>query len=246
MPGLRRLRDPRRRPGLLARARHPAGAGRLRVRHRLRRALRVLHGHLRDARHPRPRARARDRPGRRARRPLDLGRHRRRRRAVHRRQPPDPRAAPQRPGQDPALQQPDLRADQGPGVADVRARQGHQVDAVRLDRPAASTRSRWRSAPEATFVARTVDRDKQHLAEVLRAAAEHQGAALVEIYQNCPVFNDGAFDALHDKNAAAVNRIQLVHGQPIRFGLDHELRRRPRRRRRRCGVARVDEVGEDA
>src|SRR6185312_7521851 len=46
----------------------------------------------------------------------------------------------------------------------------------------------------ATFVARSVDRDKQHLPAVLRAAAEHPGAALVEILQNCPVFNDGSFE----------------------------------------------------
>jgi len=71
---------------------------------------------------------------------------------------------------------------------------------------------------EATFVARTVDTDKQHLPGVLRAAAEHEGAALVEIYQNCPVFNDGAFDALRDKKQGAVNRILLEHGQPIRSG----------------------------
>ena len=83
----------------------------------------------------------------------------------------------------------------------------------------------------ATFVARTVDRDKQGLVEVLRAAAEHRGTAFVEILQDCPVFNDGAFDHLTDKDAAAVNRIPLVDGQPIRFGLDHELGRRPRRRR---------------
>jgi 2-oxoglutarate ferredoxin oxidoreductase subunit beta len=49
---------------------------------------------------------------------------------------------------------------------------------------------------EATFVARTIDRDRRHLTEVLRAAATHDGAALVEIYQNCPVFNDGAFATL--------------------------------------------------
>ena len=47
---------------------------------------------------------------------------------------------------------------------------------------------------EATFVARTIDSDRGHLIEVLRAAAEHQGTALVEIYQNCNIFNDGAFD----------------------------------------------------
>ena len=75
----------------------------------------------------------------------------------------------------------------------------------------------------ATFVARTVDRDKQGLVEVLRAAAEHRGTAFVEVLQDCPVFNDGAFDHLTQKDAAAVNRINLVDGQPIRFGLDHEL-----------------------
>jgi 2-oxoglutarate ferredoxin oxidoreductase subunit beta len=69
---------------------------------------------------------------------------------------------------------------------------------------------------EATFVARTIDTDKQHLPAVLRAAAAHEGAALVEIYQNCPVFNDGAFDALRDKQRGAVNRIYLEHGEPIR------------------------------
>jgi 2-oxoglutarate ferredoxin oxidoreductase subunit beta len=75
---------------------------------------------------------------------------------------------------------------------------------------------------EATFVARTLDTDKQHLPMVLRAAAAHEGAALVEIYQNCPVFNDGAFDALRDKKRGAVNRIPLVHGEPIRFGVEAE------------------------
>src|SRR4051794_21510151 len=75
---------------------------------------------------------------------------------------------------------------------------------------------------EASFVARTIDTDKRHLPAMLRAAAEHEGAALVEIYQNCPVFNDGAFDALRDKKQGAVNRIPLQHGQPIRFGAENE------------------------
>jgi 2-oxoglutarate ferredoxin oxidoreductase subunit beta len=70
---------------------------------------------------------------------------------------------------------------------------------------------------EATFVARTVDTDKNHLTAMLRAAAEHKGAALIEIYQNCPVFNDGAFDALRDKKNAAINAIRLEHGEPITF-----------------------------
>jgi 2-oxoglutarate ferredoxin oxidoreductase subunit beta len=75
---------------------------------------------------------------------------------------------------------------------------------------------------EATFVARTIDRDRQHLTEVLRAAAQHQGAALVEIYQNCPVFNDGAFSALTDKETRDTNQIRLEAGKPIRFGVDNE------------------------
>jgi 2-oxoglutarate ferredoxin oxidoreductase subunit beta len=71
---------------------------------------------------------------------------------------------------------------------------------------------------EATFVARTIDRDRRHLIEVLRAAAQHEGAALVEIYQNCPVFNDGALSALTDKEVKDRNQIRLETGQPIRFG----------------------------
>ena len=74
----------------------------------------------------------------------------------------------------------------------------------------------------ATFAARTVDRDRHHMTDVLRAAAAHKGAAFVEIYQNCPVFNDGAFFALTEKDRAVFNRIPLVHGEPIRFGPDGE------------------------
>jgi len=70
---------------------------------------------------------------------------------------------------------------------------------------------------EATFVARTVDNDRQHLTGVLRQAAAHQGTAFVEIYQNCNVFNDGAFDALREKPQGAHNQIRLVHGEPIIF-----------------------------
>jgi 2-oxoglutarate ferredoxin oxidoreductase subunit beta len=69
----------------------------------------------------------------------------------------------------------------------------------------------------ATFVARTIDNDRQHLTEVLRQAAAHPGAAFVEIYQNCNVFNDGAFDLLRDKPQGVHNQIRLVHGEPIVF-----------------------------
>ncbi|MET9277645.1 2-oxoacid:ferredoxin oxidoreductase subunit beta, partial [Streptomyces anthocyanicus] len=74
---------------------------------------------------------------------------------------------------------------------------------------------------EASFVARTVDSDRKHLTEVLRQAAEHPGTALIEIYQNCNIFNDGAFDALKDKQQAEEAVIRLEHGQPIRFGTDN-------------------------
>jgi 2-oxoglutarate ferredoxin oxidoreductase subunit beta len=71
---------------------------------------------------------------------------------------------------------------------------------------------------EATFVARTIDSDRKHLQSVLRAAAAHEGTALVEIYQNCNIFNDGAFDVLKDKTTAQSTLIRLEHGEPIRFG----------------------------
>ena len=72
---------------------------------------------------------------------------------------------------------------------------------------------------EATFVARTIDSDRKHLTAVLREAAAHRGASLVEIYQNCPIFNDGAFDALKGPERERAI-IPLEHGQPIRFGVD--------------------------
>ncbi|MFJ7266302.1 2-oxoacid:ferredoxin oxidoreductase subunit beta [Streptomyces sp. NPDC099050] len=74
---------------------------------------------------------------------------------------------------------------------------------------------------EASFVARTVDSDRKHLTEVLRAAAAHEGTALVEIYQNCNIFNDGAFEVLKDHEQAQEAVIRLEHGQPIRFGVDN-------------------------
>jgi 2-oxoglutarate ferredoxin oxidoreductase subunit beta len=70
---------------------------------------------------------------------------------------------------------------------------------------------------EATFVARTIDNDRQHLTEVLRQAAAHRGTAFVEIYQNCNVFNDGAFDLLREKSQGVHHQIRLVDGEPIIF-----------------------------
>ena len=72
---------------------------------------------------------------------------------------------------------------------------------------------------EATFVARAIDTDRAQLTEVLRAAAAHKGSAFVEIFQNCNIFNDHAFDFVREDKE---NRIYLQHGQPVRFGSDGE------------------------
>jgi len=98
---------------------------------------------------------------------------------------------------------------------------------------------------EATFVARTHDLDRKHMMETIRRAHEHRGASFVEIYQNCNVFNDGAFDAILGKEVRPNMLIPLVHGEPIRFGTDNSLgvMMQPDGRLRICDVA---EVGEDA
>jgi len=71
---------------------------------------------------------------------------------------------------------------------------------------------------EASFLARSIDSDRKHLTEVLSAAAAHTGTALIEIYQNCNIFNDGAFDPVKDPHARDGHLIRLQHGQPITTG----------------------------
>jgi 2-oxoglutarate ferredoxin oxidoreductase subunit beta len=75
---------------------------------------------------------------------------------------------------------------------------------------------------EATFVARTHDMDRQHMMATFKRAQQHRGAAFVEIYQNCNVFNDGAFEALTTKAHRDDMLIPLEHGAPIRFGAERE------------------------
>src|SRR4051812_7002314 len=75
---------------------------------------------------------------------------------------------------------------------------------------------------EATFVARTHDMDRKHMQEVFRRAHEHKGAAFVEIYQNCNVYNDGAFDQILSKEVRPSNLIPLENRKPIRFGAELE------------------------
>ncbi len=97
---------------------------------------------------------------------------------------------------------------------------------------------------EASFVGRALDSDRKGLTEVLTAAAQHRGSAVVEIYQNCPIFNDGAFDVLKDADEAARRLIPLRQGEPVRFGPDGDFGV-VRSGFAGLEVAKVSEVGEE-
>ena len=75
---------------------------------------------------------------------------------------------------------------------------------------------------EATFVARAIDTDRKHVAEVLRRAAAHPGTAFVEILQNCNIFNDGAFSDLTEREVKADHQLVLESGKPLVFGKDRD------------------------
>jgi 2-oxoglutarate ferredoxin oxidoreductase subunit beta len=93
---------------------------------------------------------------------------------------------------------------------------------------------------EASFVGRALDSDRRGLTAVLRAAAQHRGTALVEIYQDCPIFNDGAFDVLRRGEDAESRLIPLTAGEPILFGRERSLA--VVREGFGLGVAKADEV----
>ena len=97
---------------------------------------------------------------------------------------------------------------------------------------------------EATFVARTHDLDRKHMMSVLRQAHDHRGSALVEIYQNCNVFNDGAFDDITRRSVRDEMLIELHDGQPIRFGAEQQ--RGVVLEGQGARIAEVADVGEDA
>ena len=69
-----------------------------------------------------------------------------------------------------------------------------------------------------SFVARSIDRDPKHLQSVIKRAAEHNGTAFIEIYQNCNIFNDGAFELLTEKETKEDNVLVLEHDKPMVFG----------------------------
>ncbi len=75
---------------------------------------------------------------------------------------------------------------------------------------------------ESTFVARTLDRDPKHLQAVIKRAAEHKGLAFIEVFQNCVIYNDGAFDNLSDKKTKDDNLLVLEHGKPMLFGANKD------------------------
>ncbi|QVL33460.1 2-oxoacid:ferredoxin oxidoreductase subunit beta [Telmatocola sphagniphila] len=75
-------------------------------------------------------------------------------------------------------------------------------------------------AAEASFVARTIDIDVQHLTNTLQRAAAHKGSAFIEIYQNCKIFNDGVFEYTTDKSVKSDNVLYLEHGKPMIYGKD--------------------------
>jgi 2-oxoglutarate ferredoxin oxidoreductase subunit beta len=75
---------------------------------------------------------------------------------------------------------------------------------------------------EATFVARSIDVNIKHLGMVLKRAAEHRGTSFVEVYQNCNVFNDGAFDYATDRDTKADTTLELEHGKPLIFGKNRD------------------------
>ena len=71
-----------------------------------------------------------------------------------------------------------------------------------------------------TFIARTMDREQKHMAEVICAASEHQGTSFIEIYQNCNIFNDGAFSDLTEKQTKMETQLILENNQPLIYGKD--------------------------
>lgn len=77
-------------------------------------------------------------------------------------------------------------------------------------------------AAGATFVARSIDRDTKHLESILYQATQHKGTSFVEVYQNCNIFNDGAFAAFTDKEVRQERMLYIEDGKPMRFGADQE------------------------
>jgi 2-oxoglutarate ferredoxin oxidoreductase subunit beta len=94
-----------------------------------------------------------------------------------------------------------------------------------------------------SFVARSIDTEAQHLAEVLRRAAKHKGTAFMEVYQNCNVFNDGAFDSFREKDVRAEKTLRVEHGKPLLFGANSDKGLRLNPRSMQLEVVKLGEAG---
>jgi 2-oxoglutarate/2-oxoacid ferredoxin oxidoreductase subunit beta len=95
----------------------------------------------------------------------------------------------------------------------------------------------------ARFIARSIDTEAKHMTPLLERAHDHKGTSFVEIYQNCPVYNDGIFDYIKDKKTAAETRLLLEHGKPLLFGNDNEKGIRMDPKTLRLDVVTVGENG---
>jgi 2-oxoglutarate/2-oxoacid ferredoxin oxidoreductase subunit beta len=94
-----------------------------------------------------------------------------------------------------------------------------------------------------SFVARSIDTEAQHLSEVLRRAAKHKGTAFMEVYQNCNVFNDGAFDSFREKDVKAERQVRVEHGKPLLFGTGNDKGLRLNPKNMRLEVVKLGEGG---
>ena len=75
---------------------------------------------------------------------------------------------------------------------------------------------------DATFVGRTMDRDPKHMQTMIARAEQHQGTSFLEIYQNCNIFNDGAFEVFTEKSTKQVHGLYVEQGKPLTFGANSE------------------------
>ena len=192
-------------------------------RHRLLEPLPVLHEHVRLPHDPRPRAGGRDRAQGRAARAAGLGHHRRRRRPLDRRQPPDPRL---RRNVDLKIMLFNNRIyglTKGQYSPTSRARQDDQEHADRLDRPSASTRCRVALGAEATFVARSIDVDIKHLRRWSSSGPPSTRARRSSRSTRTATSSTTARSITPPTRATKDDRrSSLEHGKPLIFGKDQE------------------------
>jgi len=111
-----------------------------------------------------------------------------------------------------------------------------------IDQPVSATR--FALGAGGSFIARTIDTDQKRLPEILKRARAHRGTAMVEILQNCIVYNDGVFDTFAARDVAADRQLHLEHGQPLIFGSERDKGLRLKPGTLRPEVVSLEEVPE--